>query len=245
MGAVLNGLALSGFRPFGSTYLASSDYMIPSIRMSALMDLPVTYIFTHDSITTGTDGPARQPIEQLSHFRAMPNLNVYRPADIKEIIGTWKCIMEDKKPSIISFARTEVKPQNGTSIINVSKGAYIESEAQGHIDAVIIATGAEVQVANSIQERLKQDGINVRIVSMPCMEKFLAQSEGYKSDLFPYDAQVFVIEYASSLGWEKFVVDSDHLFTVDKFGVSSSKEDILKYANVDIDTIITKIKNIL
>lgn len=245
MSAVSNGLAISGFRPVVSTYLANSDYMIPSVRNTALMNLPVTYIFTHDSITTGQDGPSKQPIEQLAHFRAMPNINVYRPADIKEIIGTWQCIMQDKQPSIITFARTEVKPQKGTNAVNVSKGAYIESEASGHIDAVIIATGAEVQVANSIQERLKHDGINIRVVSMPCMEKFLQQSDGYKSDLFPYDAEVFVIEYASSLGWEKFVVDSDHLFTVDKFGVSASKEDSLKYQGVDIDTIIEKIKNIL
>ena len=245
MGAVINGLALSGFRPFASTYLASSDYMISSIRNSALMNLPVTYIFTHDSVTTGQDGPSRQPIEQLAHFRAMPNINVYRPADIKEIIGTWQCIMQDKKPSIITFAKTEVKPQKGTNPNGVSKGAYIESDVQGHIDAVIIATGAEVQVANSIQERLKQENINIRVISMPCMEKFLQQSDAYKSDLFPYDAEVFVLEYASSLGWEKFIVDSDHLFTVDHFGVSASKDDSLKYHKVDIESIIEKIKNIL
>ena len=245
MGAVCNGLALSGFRPFASTYLASSDYMVPSIRNSALMNLPVTYIFTHDSITTGVDGPSRQPIEQLAHFRAMPNINVYRPCDINEIIGTWQCIMEDKKPSIITYAKTEVKTQIGTNVNNVKKGGYIVSEPDGHIDAVIIATGAEVQIANSISERLKHENINIRVISMPCMEKFLNQSDAYKSDLFPYDAEVFVIEYGSSLGWEKFVIDSDHLFTVDKFGVSASKDDSLKYAEVDLETIIEKIKKIL
>ena len=245
MGAVCNGLALSGFRPFASTYLSSSDYMIPSIRSTALMNLPVTYIFTHDSITTGVDGPSRQPIEQLAHFRAMPNINVYRPADANEIIGTWQCIMEDKKPSIITYARTEVKTQSNTSIMGVKKGAYIVSEAQGHIDAVIIATGAEVQVAKSIQERLKTENINIRVISMPCMEKYMQQDEAYKSSLFPYDAEVFVIEYGSSLGWEKFVIDSEHLFTVDKFGVSASKDDTLKYANVDIESIIEKIKKTL
>ena len=245
MGAVMNGLALSGFRPFASTHLASSDYMIPSIRATALMNLPVTYILTHDSITTGGDGPYKQPVEQLAHFRAMPNINVYRPADIKEIIGTWQCIMEDKKPSIITFARTEVKAQQGTNALGVANGAYIESDCEGKIDAIIIATGAEVQVANSIQERLKHEGINIRVISMPCMERYLQTNEGYKSNLFPYDAEVFVIEYSSSLGWEKFVVDSDHLFTVDDFGTCASKEDVLKYAALDIDTIIEKIKKIL
>ena len=245
MGAVMNGLAISGFRPFASTFLSSSDYMIPSIRMSALMNIPTTYIFTHDSITTGAEGPTKQPIEHLAHFRAMPNINVYRPADIKEIIGTWKCIMEDKKPSIISLARTEVKTQSGTNIVNVSKGGYIESDCEGKIDAVLIATGAEVQVANSIQERLKHENINIRVISMPCMEKFLEQSDGYKSELFPYDAEVFVIEYGSSLGWEKFVIDSEHLFTIDKFGNSASKDELLKYYQLDIDTIIDKIKKLL
>ena len=245
MGAVMNGLALSGFRPFASTHLASSDNMISSIRSTALMNLPVTYIFTHDSITTGADGPYKQPIEQLAHFRAMPNINVYRPADIKEIIGSWQCIMEDKKPSIITFARTEVKAQPGTNVLSVANGAYIESDCEGHVDAVIIATGAEVQIANSIQERLKHEGINIRVISMPCMERYLQTNEGYKSNLFPYDAEVFVIEYSSSLGWEKFVVDSNHLFTVDNFGTCASKDDVLKYAGVDIDIIIEKIKKIL
>lgn len=245
MGSVLNGLALSGFRPFGSTLLTSSNYMIPSIKMSALMNLPVTYIFTHDSITTGVDGPTFQPVEELAHLRAMPNINVYRPADIKEIIGTWKCILEDKMPSVISLARTEVKPQIGTNSMLVSKGAYIESDPEGKIDAVIIATGAEVQVANSIKERLRQVGKNIRIVSMPCMEKFYEQSEAYKQSLFPSNAKIFVIEYASSFGWEKFVESSDYLFTVDKFGVSASKDDVLKYCEVDIDTITEKIKSLI
>ena len=245
MAAVNNGLALSGFRPVASTYLSELDYMVPSLRMSALMNLPVTYVFTHDSITSGANGPAKQPIEHLAHLRAMPNINVYRPADIKEIIGTWQCIMEDKKPSVISFARTEVKPQNGTSIMGVSKGAYIESDCEGKIDAVIIATGAEVQIANSIQEKFKKDNKNIRVISMPCMEKFDMQSDGYKESLFPVGAQIFVIEYSSSFGWEKFVVDSDHLFTIDKFGVCGNKEDVLEELHLDINTIIEKIKSLI
>ena len=245
MSAVNNGLALSGFRPVCSCYLQAFDYMVPSIRNSAIMNLPVTYVFTHDSITNGSDGPTRQPVEQLAHLRAMPNINVYRPCDIKEIIGTWQCIMEDKRPSVIVYARTEIKPQLGSNVSGVSKGAYIVNEPQGHIDAVIIATGAEVQVANSVCDRLNKEGINVRVISMPCMEKFLIQNESYKSELFPYDAEVFVIEYGSSLGWEKFVIDSNHLFTVDKFGISASKDDTLKYCNVDIDSITNKIKELL
>ncbi len=246
MGAISNGLALSGFRPFASTFLTFSDYMDTSIRMSALMNLPVTYIFTHDSITVGYVGPIYQPIEQLASFRAMPNINVYRPADIKEIMGSWQCIMQDKTPSIISLAKTEVKPQNGTNMLSVAKGAYIVSgNEDDRIDAVIIATGAEVQLANSIRERLKHEGKEIRVVSMPCMEKYYEQSEGYKMSLFPENAKIFVLEYGSSFGWEKFVESSDYLFTIDSFGKSASKEDVVKYCEVDIETIIERIKSLI
>lgn len=245
MGAILNGLAVSGFRPFGSTFLAFSDYMKPSIRMSALMDLPVTYIFTHDSITVGPDGPTHQPVEQLASLRSTPNLNVYRPADIKEIIGTWNNIIKDGKPAVISLARTEVKPQRDTKATMVSKGAYIVSEPENKIDAVLIATGAEVQVAISIKERLKEENIDIRVISMPCMEKFDEQSESYKAELFPQGAKIFVLEYGSSFGWEKFVVSSDYLFTVDKFGKSGSKDEVLNYLEVNLDNIVERIKKLI
>lgn len=245
MGAISNGLAISGFRPFASTFMAFSDYMKPSIRMSALMDLPVTYIFTHDSITVGADGPTHQPVEQLATLRATPNLYVYRPADIVEIIGVWNCILKDKKPAVISLAKTEVKTQGGTNMFSVAKGAYIESDTDDIIKVVIIATGAEVQVANSIKERLKTDGIGVRVISMPCVEKFLEQTDSYKEDLFPVGAKIFVLEYESSFGWEKFVSSTDYLLTVNEFGKSASKEEILKYYKLDIDSIIERIKSLI
>ena len=245
MGAVLNGLALSGFRPFGSTFLAFSDYMKPSIRMSALMNLPVTYIFTHDSITVASDGPTHEPVEQLASLRSIPNLYVYRPADIKEIIGTYNTILNDKKPSVISLARTEVKAQEGTKSPLVSKGAYIVSKENERIDLILLATGAEVQVAISVKERLKNEGIDVRVVSMPCMEKYDEQSEGYKEELFPSGSKIFVIEYGSSFGWEKFVPSSDYLFTVDMFGISASKDDVLNYCKVSVEDIIERIKNLI
>ena len=245
MGAVLNGLSLSGFRPFGSTHMIFSDYMRPSIRMSAIMNLPVTYIFTHDSITVGSTGPTHQPIESLASLRAIPNLYVFRPADIKEIIGTWNIILNNKIPAVISLPKTEVKAEQGTSITEVKKGAYIAGKEQSIVNAVIIATGAEVQVAKSIQVKLLHEGIDIRIISMPCMELYNSQPMNYKNELFPMGAPIFVIEYGSSFGWEKFVPSSDYLFTVDKFGISASKEDVLKYSQVDIDTIVEKIKSLL
>lgn len=245
MGAMLNGLAISGFRPFGATYMAFSDYLKPSIRMSAIMNLPVTYIFTHDSLTIGSDGPTHQPVEEIASLRAMPNLYVFRPADIKEVIGVWNIILNNKIPAVISLPKTEIRAEQGTSIQNVAKGAYIAGREQSLVSAVIVATGAEVQVAKSIQVKLLHEGIDVRIVSMPCMELYNVQPQPYKEELFPIGVPIFVIEYGSSFGWEKFVPTSEYLFTVDRFGVSASKDDILRSAQLDMDTIIEKIKSLL
>ena len=243
MGAILNGLALSGFRTYGSTYLAYSDYIMPSIKMSTLMNLPVTYIFTHDSITVGSEGPTYHPVHNLASLRAMPNLYVFRPADIKEIIGTWNIIINNKIPAVISLPKTEIKAEQGTDINGVIKGAYVAGKEQAIPEAVIIATGAEVQLAKSVQVKLLHDGIDVRVISMPCMEIFNRQTQKYKQELFPAGVPIFVIEYGSSFGWEKFVPSSDYLFTVDNYGVSASKEDILKLLEVDSNIIIEKIKN--
>lgn len=245
MGAILNGLALSGMRPFGSTYMAFSDYVRPSIRMSALMNLPVTYVFTHDSLTVGQDGPTHQPIEHLASLRSIPNLYVYRPCDIKEIIGAWNNIINDKKPAVISLARTEVRPQQNTNILNVSKGAYIISKEETTFHGTIIATGAEVQVAKAVQEKLREEKIDLRVVSMPCMEKYDEQPESYKEELFPSGYPVFVIEYASSFGWEKFVLSSDYLFNINTFGKSGTKDEVLSNFNLLVDQIVEKIKNLL
>lgn len=245
MGSVINGLSVSGFRPFSSTYLAFSDYMKPAIRMAALMNLPSTFIFTHDSITVGSDGPTHQPVEQLASLRAIPNLYVFRPADIKELIGTWNIIINNKIPSVISLPKTEIKAEQGTSIKDVVKGAYIAGKEQAIVNAVIIGTGSEVQIAKSIQVKLLHEGIDTRVISMPCMELFNNQSISYKVDLFPQGVPIFVIEYGSSFGWEKFVPSSDYLFTLDKFGVSGSKDDVLKETGLDTSTIVEKIKSLL
>jgi transketolase len=246
MGACLNGLAISGFRTFGSSLLVYSDSMRESIRQTALMNLPVTYIFTHDSVTNSFDGPAHQPVEQLSDLRSIPNLYVFRPADIKEIIGTWNVILNNKIPAVISLPKTEVKAEQGTKQANVVKGAYVAGEEKDKVDAVIIATGAEVQLAKSIQVKLLQDkNIDVRVVSMPCMELYYKQSDEYKESIIPTGKPIFVLEFGSSFGWEKFVPSSDYLLTVDSFGASGSKEDVLAYMNINIDKLIERIENLV
>lgn len=246
MGSCLNGLALSGFRPFCSSVLTASDDMRSSIRSSAYMNLPVTYIFTHDSVTNAFDGPLRQPVEQLAGLRAMPNLYVFRPADIKEIIGTWNVILNNKIPAVISLPKTEVKAEQGTSSTSVVKGAYVVGKEKERIDAIVIATGSEIQLAKSMQVKLLQEkNIDVRIVSMPCMELYNIQSDEYKNEVIPTGKPIFILEFGSSFGWEKFVPSSDYLLTVDTFGASGSKEDVLTYLNINIDKLIARIENLI
>ena len=245
MGSTMNGLALSGFRPYVSTHLSYSSKLIPSIKMSALMNLPVTYIFTHDSVTVGNDGPVFQPINELACLRSIPNLFIFRPADIKEVIGTWDIILNNKIPAVISLPKTEIKAEQGTAKEGVIKGAYIAGKEKAIPQLVILATGSEVQVAKSIQVKLLQDGIDSRVVSMPCMELYNLQPNEYKKLLFPNNIPIFVLEYGSSFGFEKFVPSSDYLFTINRFGTSASKEDVLKYMNLDLNTIIEKIKSLL
>ena len=245
MGSVMNGLALSGFRPFVSTHMAYSSKLIPSIKMSALMGLPVTYIFTHDSVTVGNDGPVNQPVNELAVLRSIPNLFVFRPADIKEVIGTWDVLLKTKIPAVISLPKTEIKAEQGTSIEGVARGAYIAGKEQSVASLVLLATGAEVQVAKSIQVKLLQEGIDSRVVSMPCMELYNLQQSSYKKSLFPDNVPIFVLEYGSNFGFEKFVPSSDYLFTINTFGISASKDDVLKYMGLDINTIIERIKSLL
>ena len=245
MGSTMNGLAISGFRPFVSTHMCYSSKLMSSIKMSALMNLPVTYIFTHDSITVGSEGPVNQPINDLSNLRSVPNLYVFRPADIKEVIGTWHVIINNKIPAVISLPKTEIKAEQGTSKEGVMRGAYIAGKEKSIPSLVILATGSEVQVAKSIQAKLLQEGIDSRVVSMPCMELYNLQPNEYKQGLFPRNIPIFVLEYGSNFGFEKFVPSSDYLFTINKFGLCASKEDVVKYMNLDINTILDKIKSLL
>lgn len=246
MGACINGLALSGFRPFCSSVLTASDDMRTSIRSSAYMKLPVTYIFTHDSVSNSFDGPLRQPVEQLSNLRNIPNLFVFRPADIKEIIGTWNVILNNKIPAVISLPKTEVKAEQGTSIQLVTKGAYIAGKEKDRLDAIIIATGSEVQLAKSLQVKLLQEkNIDVRIVSMPCMELYDIQSNEYKEEIIPSGKKIFILEFGSSQCWERFVPNSDYLLTVDIFGTSGSKDDVLSSLNINSDNLISRIENLV
>lgn len=246
MGAILNGLALSGFRTFGSTFLAFADYLKPAIRMSALMNLPVTYIFTHDSIMVGQDGPTHQPIEQLAMLRSIPNMRVFRPADGKEIIGCWNEIMNQKGPATIVLSRTDVEQINTTNAQSVSKGAYIVRQESQALHGIIIATGTEVQTALNIANELYQEQkLDIRVVSMPSQELFLKQTVEYQEQILPKTYRKIVIEGGSSYGWHRFVYSDKYLITVDQFGISGTKDEVLKHCYFDYQTIKQKVEKLL
>ena len=183
MGAIANGIALSGMTPFVSTFFSFSDYLKPAMRMSALMNLPVIYVFSHDSISVGEDGPTHQPIEQLAALRAMPNFDTYRPADANETIGAYKAILELRKPAAIVLGRNKVKIEESTSSSNVINGAYIVQKELNDLEAIIITSGEELELTMKVYNNLIEKGYGIRIVSMPSMERFEANSNEYKNEI--------------------------------------------------------------
>ncbi len=247
MGAILNGLALTNFRPFGSTFLSFADYMKPSIRMAALIGLPVTYIFTHDSIAIGEDGPTHQPVEQLTMLRSIPNLNVYRPGDANELIGCWNEILNSNhNPSALIVSKDVLPLLNVTNKNYVKYGAYIIRKEKGILSNIIIATGSEVNVALNIANELYQEqGIDIRVISMPSMELYLKQPLEYKRQLIPKGIKTIVMEAGSSLSWYRFTNDEECLLTIDTFGISGSKDEVLKHFNYDYQDLKNRIINLV
>ena len=243
MGAIMNGLALTNIRSYGSTFLTFADYMKPSIRMSAMMNLPVTYIFTHDSIRVGEDGPTHQPIEQLGALRSIPNLSVYRPCDYKELIGAWTSILKEGSPSALVLPRGHNNTMKYTSPSKVQKGAYIISEVKTRLDLIIIATGSEVELAMQIKEELLKSYIEARVVSMPNMNLFLKQDKDYQEQVLPTGYRRMVIELSNDANWYRFISDEDDLIGVSTYGKSGSEKDILTYNELDISSLVIKIKN--
>lgn len=245
MGAFINGLSLSGLRPFASTFLTFSDYLKPSIRMASLMNIPSTFVFTHDSIMVGEDGPTHQPIEQLASLRSIPNHYVYRPCDANEIIGAWQAILNNDKPSSIVLSRQSCPKIDNTDALSVKKGAYIVRKEKKKLYGIIIATGSEVSTAIYVCEKLSKKGIDLRVVSMPCMELFEEQSKNYKDEILPVGYKTFVIERASKFGWGKYVYNDKYIMGIDTFGLSGKKEDVLKELKLDDDTILRRIEKLL
>lgn len=242
MAAILNGMALSCLRVFGSTFLVFADYLKPALRLTAMMNLPITYIFTHDSVTIGQDGPTHEPIEQLAMLRTTPNLIVFRPADINEVIGCWDYIVNNKKPVAIVLSKEEAHILAGTSGEQTQKGAYIVKRETNRLDAVLISTGIDFTTTYLISEELRAKGIDTRLVSMPSVELFLAQPPAYQEEVIPSNAKVFTIEASSTLPWYRFA-SKNCAIGIDTFGYSGLKEDVLEKVKFDYETILNKIIN--
>ena len=245
MGSILNGLALSGFKPFGSTFLTFSDYMKPAIRLSALMNLPVNYIFTHDSINIGPDGPTHQPTEQLAMLRSTPNLMVFRPADANELIGCWDVMLNSSGPNALVLSRQDVRTLPSTVPEYVKYGAYPVRKERKQLHGIIIATGTEVFTSLLIAEQLYNEiGLDLRVISMPCQELFLMQQERFKNSLIPGGIKTIVVEAGSSFGWYRFVINEKYLMTIDKFGISGTKGEVENYCNFTFEQIKERIRKL-
>ena len=233
MGAILNGLALSKIRAYGSSFLIFSDYMKPAIRLSALMELPVVYIFTHDSIGLGQDGPTHQPVEQLVALRSIPGLITLRPADANEVVEAWRVIIGLKhQPACLVLSRQPLPTFDRTryaSAAGVARGAYVMADAErGKPAVILIGTGSEVALCVEVYETLKQDGISARVVSMPSWELFEQQDQAYRDSVLPPDVTARVsVEAGSVIGWDRYVGMSGARIGMQTFGASAPIKDLM------------------
>jgi transketolase len=246
MGASVNGLTLSGIRAFGATFFNFSDYMRASIRLSALEECPSIFIFTHDSIGVGEDGPTHQPIEQLASLRAMPNLIVLRPGDANEVTEVWKIIAKlQSSPVALVLTRQAIPTLDRSKYAaasGVAKGAYIVADApSGKPDVILMGTGSELSLCVDAYEKLKAEGINARVVSMPSWEIFEQQDAAYKESVFPSNITARVsVEMASTFGWARYTGLKGRNVGMHSFGASAPLKDLLKYFGFTVDAVVAE-----
>jgi transketolase len=231
MGAAVNGMAAhGGVVPFGASFLVFSDYVNPSIRLAALSKLRAIYVFTHDSIAVGEDGPTHEPIEQIAGLRAMPGLTVIRPADGNETAEAWAFAVQHQGPTLFALSRQNLPhlDRAGAKQPGVAKGAYVLSDSAGTPDVILIGTGSEVSLCVEAAAALSAKGIGVRVVSMPCMSLFEAQDAGYQEAVLPKAVRKrVVVEAAASFGWHRFSADGV-IVAIDHFGASAPGEEVMK-----------------
>ena len=245
MGAIISGMATYGLKTFASTFLTFSDYLKPSIRLSALMNVPTVYIFTHDSISIGEDGATHQPIEQLGSLRQIPNLAVYRPADIKEVIGSWNCILKTKNPSALIISKQKVEALEKTSAEDVIKGGYVVRKEIAKLDGIILSTGTETNTAVKIANELFINGLDIRVISIPCLELFELQPESYKQALLPIGAKTIAIEASNDPIWHKYTYSEKMVLNISDFGYSGKSIDVLKKFGFDYNSLKEKVEKLL
>lgn len=251
MASIMNGLALYGFaRPFGATFLIFSDYQKPAIRLASLMQLPVIYVWSHDSIGLGEDGPTHQPVEQLWSLRSIPGFNVVRPCDANEVSQAWLKIIKDRKPAGIVLTRQNIPTLDRkiyASELGTSKGAYILSEAKNaKPEVILIATGSEVQMALEAQKQLENENVSTRVVSMPCVEWFLDQDHKYQNEVLPENLKKRIaIEAGSTIGWYRFVGTDGAVIGLDHYGASSKPDILFKEYGITVENIVATAKKLI
>jgi len=250
MGAAANGMALhGGVKPFVSTFFVFNDYLRPAIRLAALQKLPVTYVFTHDSIAVGEDGPTHEPVEQLVGLRAIPGLTVIRPADANETANAWAYALQNTDGPIalvLSRQNLPVFEETAKNIENLSKGGYVLTETNGQPDLILIATGSEVSLAVNSKLELEKENISVRIVSMPSWELFDKQSEEYKESILPSTISNRIsLEMGISLGWERYVGFKGKKISIETFGASGTGNEVMELFGFSTENVVKVSKNLL
>lgn len=233
MGAIMNGILLHGGTwTYGGTFFVFSDYLRHAIRLAALSKLPAVYVFTHDSIAVGEDGPTHEPVEHLASFRAMPEVDVLRPADGNEVNAAWVSALEGDKPVLLVLTRQNLPVLQNTATRaeeGVKRGAYILKKENEHIDGILIATGSEVSLAMDAAAILEEKGLDIRVVSMPSMERFEAQSSEYKEEVIPSEIKNRMsIEMAVTFGWDRYVGDQGLTYGIDRFGASGKANEVME-----------------
>ena len=251
MGAAMNGMALhGGVIPFGATFLVFSDYMRPSVRLAALMKLHTRYIYTHDSIGLGEDGPTHQPVEHLAALRAIPQLAVFRPADANEVRECWKAALRWDGPAALALTRQNVPVLDRSAVASAEKaarGAYTLREAGGGgPDVILVATGSEVEIALGAADVLEQEGSSVRVVSMPCWELFEQQDEGYQQEVLPRGvAAKVVVEAGIRQGWDRWVGNDAAFVTIDQFGASAPYKVLYEKYGITVERVVAEAQRLL
>lgn len=242
--AICNGMAVSNLRAFWSGFMIFSDYARGAIRLSALMDLPVLHVFTHDSIGVGEDGPTHQPVEHLASLRAMPGLYVFRPADANEVIESWRIAIAEKRDAVAFSLTRQAVPTLDRSVYapasGVAQGAYVLADTDTTPDVILIATGSEVSLALAARDLLAAEGVAARVVSMPCWELFEAQPQSYRDAVLPRTVRARVsVEMGSTFGWERWIGDCGRAVGIDTFGGSAPLKDLLAHFGFSAETVVS------
>jgi transketolase len=251
MAAILNGLSLSKLRPFGATFLIFSDYARPAIRLAALMELPTIFVFTHDAMGDGEDGPTHQPIEQLASLRAIPGLTLLRPGDANEVVEAYRYVMQLRhRPALLVLSRQPLPTLDRSKYAaasGVARGAYVLGDAsEGDPEIILIATGSEVSLAVDAHERLVADGIRSRVVSMPSWDIFERETQEYRDSVLPPRVTARVaIEQASTFGWERYVGTAGRVIGMHTFGASAPLKALQQEFGFTVENVMATVKSLL